>query len=105
MYHENLIPVAYVTADVAAAIKSPVYAVLKLPEVYSLEQHTTSQPFRSDRSEMKWDGGWHISCEILGDRKIAFARPFVESPPIRVVLSEGPFARCKAQNDSERLNC
>ena len=30
IYHKNLMPVTYVTADVAGAIESPVYAILKL---------------------------------------------------------------------------
>ncbi|MGC4068842.1 MAG: efflux RND transporter permease subunit [Polyangiaceae bacterium] len=82
IYHKNLMPVVYVTADVAGAIESPVYAILDLspklsalhlPEGYSLEQHTASQPFRSDRYEMKWDGEWHISYEVFRDLGFAFA--------------------------------
>ena len=30
IYHKNLMPVVYVTADVAGAIESPVYAILAL---------------------------------------------------------------------------
>jgi len=75
-------PVVYVTADVAGSIESPVYAILdlgpklarlQLPEGYALEQHTASQPFRSDRFEMKWDGEWHISYEVFRDLGAAFA--------------------------------
>ena len=34
IYHKNLLPVTYVTADIAGEIESPVYAVLKLgPEI------------------------------------------------------------------------
>ena len=34
IYHKNLMPVTYVTADVAGAMESPVYAILKLgPEI------------------------------------------------------------------------
>lgn len=82
IYHKNLMPVVYVTADVAGTIESPVYAImdvgpkleqLHLPEGYTLEQHTASQPFRSDRFEMKWDGEWHISYEVFRDLGLAFA--------------------------------
>src|SRR6187549_2928462 len=47
IYHKNLMPVVYVTADVAGAIESPVYAILqlnraieklRLPEGYSMER-------------------------------------------------------------------
>jgi multidrug efflux pump subunit AcrB len=82
IYHKNLMPVVYVTADVAGAIESPVYAILKLgpeldrmklPEGYALEQNTASQPFRTDRYAMKWDGEWHITYEVFRDLGLAFA--------------------------------
>ena len=56
IYHKNLMPVTYVTADVAGAMESPVYAVLKLgpeidkikiPEGYPIEQHMAALPYRS----------------------------------------------------------
>jgi multidrug efflux pump subunit AcrB len=86
IYHKNLMPVVYVTADVAGAIESPVYAILKLgreiakmqlPEGYSLEQNTASQPFRTDRYAMKWDGEWHITYEVFRDLGWAFAAVLV----------------------------
>jgi multidrug efflux pump subunit AcrB len=48
IHHKNLMPVTYVTGDVAGSEESPVYAILKLneaieqmklPEAYSLERH------------------------------------------------------------------
>jgi len=86
IYHKNLMPVVYVTADVAGAIESPVYAILTLsPQIsamtlregYALEQHTAKQPFRSDRYEMKWDGEWHITYEVFRDLGLAFAAVLV----------------------------
>ncbi|HET9930587.1 MAG TPA: efflux RND transporter permease subunit, partial [Polyangiaceae bacterium] len=86
IYHKNLMPVVYVTADVAGAIESPVYAILKLgpeldamklPEGYALEQHTASQPFRNDTYAMKWDGEWHITYEVFRDLGAAFAAVLV----------------------------
>ncbi len=82
IFHKNLMPVVYVTADVAGAIESPVYAILalgkqideiKLPEGYALEQNTASQPFRADRYAMKWDGEWHVTYEVFRDLGAAFA--------------------------------
>jgi multidrug efflux pump subunit AcrB len=82
IFHKNLMPVVYVTADVAGAIESPVYAMLALqpqidamhlPEGYSLEQRTASQPFFSDKFAMKWDGEWHITYEVFRDLGAAFA--------------------------------
>ncbi|HEY3254658.1 MAG TPA: efflux RND transporter permease subunit, partial [Polyangiaceae bacterium] len=82
IFHKNLMPVVYVTADVAGEIESPVYAIqalgpkldrLALPEGYQLEQRTASQPFFSDKLAMKWDGEWHITYEVFRDLGLAFA--------------------------------
>jgi len=81
IYHKNLMPVTYVTGDVAGAMESPVYAVLKLgpemkkikaPEGYEIEQHMAAQPFDAGRYAMKWDGEWHITYEVFRDLGIAF---------------------------------
>jgi multidrug efflux pump subunit AcrB len=82
IYHKNLMPVVYVTADVAGAVESPVYAILKLndaidqlklPEGYALERYVASQPFIDDKLAMKWDGEWHITYEVFRDLGVAFA--------------------------------
>jgi multidrug efflux pump subunit AcrB len=82
IYHKNLMPVVYVTGDVAGREESPVYAILKLneaidqlslPEGYSLERYVASQPFATDRYAMKWDGEWHITYEVFRDLGVAFA--------------------------------
>ncbi len=82
IYHKNLLPVTYVTADVAGAMESPVYAILKLgpeigkiqiPEGYQIEQHMASLPSNADKYSMKWDGEWHITYEVFRDLGIAFA--------------------------------
>jgi multidrug efflux pump subunit AcrB len=82
IYHKNLMPVVYVTADVAGAEESPVYAILKLneaidrlvlPEGYKLERFVASQPSTTTRLAMKWDGEWHISYEVFRDLGLAFA--------------------------------
>ncbi len=82
IYHKNLLPVTYVTADIAGAIESPVYAVLKLgpeidrikiPEGYRIEQHMASLPSDPGRYSMKWDGEWQITYEVFRDLGIAFA--------------------------------
>jgi len=82
IYHKNLLPVTYVTADIAGEIESPVYAVLKLgpeidkikiPEGYQIEQHIASLPTDADHYSMKWDGEWHITYEVFRDLGLAFA--------------------------------
>jgi multidrug efflux pump subunit AcrB len=82
VYHKNLMPVTYVTADIAGAMESPVYAILKLgpqidkfkiPEGYQIEQHMAALPTDSGRYSMKWDGEWQITYEVFRDLGIAFA--------------------------------
>ena len=86
IYHKNLMPVTYLTADVAGAMESPVYAILKLgpaidkfelPEGYRIEQHMAAQPADPGRYAMKWDGEWHITYEVFRDLGIAFAAVLV----------------------------
>jgi multidrug efflux pump subunit AcrB len=82
IYHKNLMPVTYVTGDVAGAMESPVYAILKLgpemdkfraPEGYAIEQHMAGMPTDAEHYSMKWDGEWHITFEVFRDLGIAFA--------------------------------
>jgi multidrug efflux pump subunit AcrB len=73
IYHKNLMPVTYVTADVAGAIEAPVYAILALGEQIGIEQFTAAQPPDPSRYAMKWDGEWHITYEVFRDLGLAFA--------------------------------
>jgi multidrug efflux pump subunit AcrB len=86
IYHKNLMPVVYVTADVAGREESPVYPILnmdekiaqmKLPEGYNLQTYTAQQPSETDRLAMKWDGEWHITYEVFRDLGLAFAAVLV----------------------------
>ncbi len=82
IYHKNLMPVTYVTADVAGVMESPVYAILalgpkidkiKIPAGYSIEQYTSHQPLDDAKYAIKWDGEWHITYEVFRDLGLAFA--------------------------------
>ncbi len=81
IYHKNLMPVVYVTGDVAGEKESPVYAILEMrkkidaisiPEGYKIVQHTSGVPETERRFSMKWDGEWHITYEVFRDLGIAF---------------------------------
>jgi multidrug efflux pump subunit AcrB len=81
IYHKNLMPVTYVTADLAGVIEGPVYAMLKvtpeigqirIPEGYRIEQYTASLPPTDTRYALKWDGEWHITYEIFRDLGLSF---------------------------------
>jgi multidrug efflux pump subunit AcrB len=82
IYHKNLLPVTYVTADVAGAIESPGYAIFKMmPEIDKLrpdngkpiEQFMASQPSDVSNYSIKWDGESHITYEVFRDLGLAFA--------------------------------
>jgi len=82
IYHKNLMPVVYITGDVAGAEESPVYVItalnrtiaeLEIPEGYEIEQYTATLPETSERLAVKWDGEWHITYEVFRDLGLAFA--------------------------------
>lgn len=82
IYHKNLLPVTYVTADVAGAVESPGYAIFRMmPGIDrlhprpggSVEQFFTHQPTDLSRYSIKWDGEAHITYEVFRDLGLAFA--------------------------------
>lgn len=86
IYHKNLMPVVYVTGDVAGSEESPVYSIstlsdeiakIKIPEGYQIKQYTAQQPFSSEQIAMKWDGEWYITYEVFRDLGLAFAAVLV----------------------------
>ena len=81
LYHKNLLPVTYVTGDVAGRAESPVYAILQMnrgldslraPDGRPVAIFNTQQPFDGTTYAMKWDGEWHITYEVFRDLGIAF---------------------------------
>ena len=90
IYHKNLKPVIYVTADVAGAVESPAYALLsmnrKLAELdarkfggaeAALPVYHLNQPVDDRAPAVKWDGEWHITLEVFRDLGLAFAAVLV----------------------------
>jgi multidrug efflux pump subunit AcrB len=83
IYRKNMLPVVYVTGDVAGAEESPVYALLQLNQKIAdyipagrdapLEVWNVRQPFSTQTPSMKWDGEWHITYEVFRDLGGAFA--------------------------------
>jgi multidrug efflux pump subunit AcrB len=90
IYHKNLLPVTYVTGDVAGVKESPVYAILEMNEKLAkidmtqfgasdpkLKVLNATLPFLDVEPSMKWDGEWHITIEVFRDLGIAFAAVIV----------------------------
>jgi multidrug efflux pump subunit AcrB len=90
IYRKNLKPVIYVVGNVAGAIESPVYAILKMNKQIddlngmnyggdhkSVTIYNMHQPFTELEPSIKWDGEWHITLEVFRDLGIAFAAVIV----------------------------
>jgi multidrug efflux pump subunit AcrB len=77
IHHKNLLPVTYVTGDVAGGAESPAYAILKMGKAVSaLEEpvavHHATPPSSDARPATKWDGEWHLTLELFRDLGGAF---------------------------------
>lgn len=81
IYHKDLLPVVFVTADMAGVLDSPLYGMFDLYEQIrtdgiggqSLEQHFISQPDDTYKYSLKWDGEWQITYETFRDMGIAYS--------------------------------
>ena len=83
IHHKDLLPVNYVTADMAGAVDSPLYgmfgmrkqlAELRGPDGGALDEHFIRQPDDALRSYgVKWDGEWQITYETFRDMGLAYA--------------------------------
>jgi multidrug efflux pump subunit AcrB len=75
--HKNLLPVIYVTADVAGGAESPAYAILRMNEAVDrlsepVAVYNSIQPPGDARPAIKWDGEWHLTLELFRDLGGAF---------------------------------
>ena len=90
IYHKNLMPVVYVTGDVAGAVESPAYAILAMNrELRKLDTRpfggggarlavwNAHLPFTDAAPALKWDGEWQITLEVFRDLGLAFAAVLV----------------------------
>jgi len=73
--------VVYVTADMAGALESPVYAILgmnekltkmNVPKGYKVNELYMEQPTDESDFTVKWDGEWQITLEVFRDLGVAF---------------------------------
>jgi multidrug efflux pump subunit AcrB len=85
-YRKNLLPVVYVTGDVAGREESPVYAILALnraldqvrgPDGSPIPRHAAAPPALTHRVALKWDGEWQVTYDVFRDLGIAFAAVLV----------------------------
>ncbi|MBS1535227.1 MAG: efflux RND transporter permease subunit [Bacteroidetes bacterium] len=81
IYRKDQKRVVYVTADMAGALESPVYAILgmndklqkmQLPKGYKVNELYMEQPNDESDFTVKWDGEWQITLEVFRDLGAAF---------------------------------
>ena len=81
IYHKDLLPVVFVTADVAGGTDSPLYGMFdivgKVADIetangVSIDQNYINQPENPYTDSIKWDGEWQITYETFRDMGIAY---------------------------------
>jgi multidrug efflux pump subunit AcrB len=81
IHHKDLLPVVYVTGDMAGDLDSPLYGMFdlvgalgdRLADGTALEQRFIDQPEDPNRVTLKWDGEWQITYETFRDMGAAYA--------------------------------
>jgi multidrug efflux pump subunit AcrB len=83
IYHKDLLPVVFVTADMAGKLDSPLYGMfginakvagVQLEQGGVLEPYFFKQPSNPYASyALKWDGEWQVTFETFRDMGIAYA--------------------------------
>ena len=75
IYHKDMLPVVYVTGDMAGELDSPLYGMFDiikgLPD--SLESYFINQPENPYVFSLKWDGEWTVTYETFRDMGIAYS--------------------------------
>ena len=82
IYHKDLLPVVYVTGDMAGKLDSPLYGMfdinskvsgLNLEQGGKLESYFFKQPSNPYAGyALKWDGEWQVTFETFRDMGIAY---------------------------------
>ncbi len=75
IHHKDLLPVVYVTADMAGELDSPLYGMFdlrgQLPE--GVQEYFIAQPEFPQQFSIKWDGEWQITYETFRDMGAAYS--------------------------------
>jgi len=76
IFHKDLLPVVYVTGDMAGETDSPLYGMAeiagRLGDELGLAQWLTQQPVNPYEYSLKWDGEWQVTYETFRDMGIAY---------------------------------
>ncbi|HSO80525.1 MAG TPA: efflux RND transporter permease subunit, partial [Chromatiaceae bacterium] len=76
IYHKDLLPLVYVTGDMAGETDSPLYGLFEisgsLAEQLGLEQWFVRAPLNPYEYSLKWDGEWQVTYDTFRDMGIAY---------------------------------
>jgi multidrug efflux pump subunit AcrB len=76
LHHKDLLPVVYVTGDIAGDVDSPLYGMFEIASQLGEqgpEQWYTRQPDNPYEYSLKWDGEWQVTYETFRDMGAAYA--------------------------------
>jgi len=76
--HKDLLPVVYVTGDMAGALDSPLYGMFEISDALKATagdppQWFFKQPVNPYEYSVKWDGEWQVTFETFRDMGIAYS--------------------------------
>jgi multidrug efflux pump subunit AcrB len=81
IWHKDLLPVVFVTGDMAGPLDSPLYGMAAIARTLRetpieggpLRQSLTAQPENPYAWSLKWDGEWQVTYETFRDMGIAYS--------------------------------
>ncbi|WP_369161466.1 efflux RND transporter permease subunit [Candidatus Thiodiazotropha sp. LNASS1] len=77
IHHKDLLPVVYVTGDMAGETDSPLYGLFEISDQLQgdggIEQWFLRQPENPYAYSLKWDGEWQITYDTFRDMGIAYS--------------------------------
>ena len=80
IYHKDLLPVVFVTGDMAGRLDSPLYGMFEIrhrlqqaPAGASVRQSLIDAPDNPYEYSLKWDGEWQVTYETFRDMGIAYS--------------------------------
>lgn len=86
IYHKDLRPVEFVTAEVQGRLASPIYGMLDVedklkdyiaPDGVALESEYFGPPSSGSKSGFEWTGEWTVTFETFRDMGMAFAAAII----------------------------
>ena len=81
IFHRDLLPVTYVTGDMAGRVDSPLYGMFSIaarlhrdpPAGVHVVQHFIQPPSNPNEFAIKWGGEWQITYDTFRDMGIAYS--------------------------------